>query len=137
MKIHNEHIALQTSKAREIVNITTQVKAAMEKSGLRDGIVVVSSLHANSAVIVNEDQAGLQENMDQWLQNIAPARSDFKNQESSGADAAIPLQSLLLGRQAIAPFSDGRLDLGSLQSILFVELDGLRPRRILIKVIGE
>jgi secondary thiamine-phosphate synthase enzyme len=137
MKIHNEHITLQTTKSREVVNITTQVKAAMEKSALRDGIIVVSSLHTNSAVIVNDEEAGLREDLDQWLNEIAPARVDSKYPGRSEGNAAIHFQSLLLGHQIIAPFSEGRLDLGPRQSILFVELDGLRPKRILIKVIGE
>jgi secondary thiamine-phosphate synthase enzyme len=137
MKIYNEHITLQTTKPREIVNITSQVKAAMEKSGLRDGIIVISSLHANSAMIVNEDEAGLREDTDRWLNEIAPARSDFKHQGRFESNAAIHFQSLLLGHQIVAPFSEGRLDLGPWQSILFVELDGLRPKRILLKVIGE
>jgi len=137
MKIYNEHITLQTTKPREVVNITSRVKAAMEKSGLRDGIIVIASLHANSAVIVNEDEAGLREDMDRWLNEIAPARSDFKHQGRFESNAAIHFQSLLLGHQIVAPFSEGRLDLGPWQSILFVELDGLRPKRILLKVIGE
>jgi secondary thiamine-phosphate synthase enzyme len=137
MKIYNEHITLQTTKTREVVNITTQVKAAMEKSGLREGIIVVSSLHANSAVIVNDEETGLREDLDQWLKEIAPVRDDFKHQGRFESNAAIHFQSLLLGHQIIAPFSEGRLDLGPWQSILFVELDGLRPKRILIKVIGE
>ena len=137
MKIYNEHITLQTTKPREIVNITSQVKAAMEKSGLRDGIIVISSLHANSAMIVNEDEAGLREDLDQWLNEIAPTRGDFKHQGRFESNAAIHFQSLLLGHQVVAPFSEGRLDLGPWQSILFVELDDLRPKRILVKVIGE
>jgi secondary thiamine-phosphate synthase enzyme len=137
MKIHNEQITLQTTKPREIVNITTRVKAAMEKSGLRDGVIVVSSLHTNSAVIVNDEEAGLREDLDQWLSAIAPADSNFKHPGRSEGNAAVHFQTLLLGHQILAPFSEGRLDLGPWQSILFVELDGLRPKRILIKVIGE
>jgi secondary thiamine-phosphate synthase enzyme len=108
MKIYNEHITLQTTKTREVVNITTQVKAAMEKSGLREGIIVVSSLHANSAVIVNDEETGLREDLDQWLKEIAPVRDDFKHQGRFESNAAIHFQSLLLGHQIIAPFSEGR-----------------------------
>jgi secondary thiamine-phosphate synthase enzyme len=137
VKIYTEHITLQTQKAREAVNITKHVKAALEKSGFRDGILVVSSLHANSAVIVNDDEAGLLEDLEQWLHQIAPARDGFKHQGRFESSAAVHLQSILLGQQITAAFSEGRLDLGPWQSILFIELDGLRPKGIVVKILGE
>jgi secondary thiamine-phosphate synthase enzyme len=137
MKIYNEQIALQSTKPRDVVPITTQVKAAMEKSGFRDGIVLVSSLHSNTAIIVNDAEAGLLEDLDNWLSEIAPVRDDYKHAQRFESNAAIHFQSLLLHHQVIIPFSDARLDLGPSQAVLFVELDGLRPRRIVIKVIGQ
>jgi secondary thiamine-phosphate synthase enzyme len=109
----------------------------MEKSGFRDGIILVSSLHSNSAVIVNDDEPGFLEDLDNWLNQIAPLRDDFKHKGRFESNASIHFQSLLLHHQAIAPFTDGRLDLGPWQFILYVELDGLRPKRALIKVMGE
>jgi secondary thiamine-phosphate synthase enzyme len=137
MKIYNEQIALQSTKPRDIIPITTQVKAAMEKSGFRDGIVLVSSLHSNTAIIVSDAEPGLLEDLDSWLTTIAPARDDYKHAQRFESNAAIYFQSLLLHHQAIVPFSDARLDLGPSQAVLFVELDGLRPRRIVMKVIGQ
>lgn len=90
MKIYNEQIALQSTKPREVVAITTQVKAAMEKSGFRDGIVLVSSLHSNTAIIVNDAEAGLLEDLDNWLTEIAPARDDYKHTQRFESNAAIP-----------------------------------------------
>jgi secondary thiamine-phosphate synthase enzyme len=137
MKIYNEHITLQSQKPREVFNITPQVKAAMEKSGFRNGIILVSSLHSNSAVIVNDNEPGLLEDIDAWLGQIAPVRDDFKHKGRFESNAAIHFQSLLLHHQAIVAFTEAKLDLGPWQSVLFVELDGLRPKRILVKVIGE
>jgi secondary thiamine-phosphate synthase enzyme len=137
MKIYNEQIALQSTKPREVVAITTQVKAAMEKSGFRDGMVLVSSLHSNTAIIVSDAEVGLLEDLDNWLTEIAPARDDYKHAQRFESNAAIHFQSLLLHHQAMVPFSEARLDLGSSQAVLFVELDGLRPRRIVIKVLGQ
>jgi secondary thiamine-phosphate synthase enzyme len=137
MKIYNEHITIQSRKAREVFNITTQVKAAMEKSGLRDGIILISSLHSNSAVIVNDNEPGLLEDLDTWLGQVAPIRDDFKHKGRFESNAAIHFQSLLLNNQAMVAFTEARLDLGPWQSVLFVELDGLRPKRILVKVMGE
>jgi secondary thiamine-phosphate synthase enzyme len=109
----------------------------MEKSGFRDGIVLVSSLHSNSAVVVNDDEPGLLEDIDAWLSQLAPLRDDYKHQGRFESNAAVHLQSLLLHHQVIVPFTEGRLDLGPWQAVLFIELDGQRPKRILVKVMGE
>ena len=137
MKIYNEQITLQSQKAREVFNITSQVKAAMEKSSFRDGIILVSSLHSNSAVIVNESEPGLLEDLDAWLNRLAPLTGAYKHQGRFESNSAIHFQSLLLHHQVIVAFNEARLDLGPWQSVLFVELDGLRPKRILVKVMGE
>lgn len=137
MKIYNEHITIQSQKAREVFNLTPQVKAAMEKSGLHEGIILVSSLHSNSAVVVNDNEPGLLEDLDAWLSQIAPVRDDYKHKGRFESNAAVHLQSLLLNHQAVVAFAEAKLDLGPWQSVLFVELDGLRPKRILVKVMGE
>jgi secondary thiamine-phosphate synthase enzyme len=137
MKIYNEQITLQTQALREFVNITPQVKAAMEKSSFRDGIILVSVLHSNAAVIVNDEEPGLLEDLNAWLDQIAPVRDDYKHKGRFESNAAVHLRSLLLHHQAVVAFSDGRLDLGPWQFILFAELDGQRPKRILVKVMGE
>jgi secondary thiamine-phosphate synthase enzyme len=137
MKIYNEQLTLQTQGKREFVNITPQVKAAMEKSGFRDGIILVSVLHSNAAVIVNDDEPGLLEDLQSWLDQLAPERDDYKHRGRFESNTGIHLQSLLLHHQVIVAFSEGRLDLGPWQFVLFAELDGQRPKRILVKVMGE
>ncbi|HWF37959.1 MAG TPA: secondary thiamine-phosphate synthase enzyme YjbQ [Candidatus Acidoferrales bacterium] len=137
MKIYTDAITLQSQKPRQIFNITTQVKAAMEKSGLRDGIILVSSLHPNSALIVNDNEPGLLQDLDKWLAEIAPQRDDYAHHGRFESNASVHFQSLLLSHQVVVPFTETRLDLGPGQFVQFVELDGLRPRRILVKVIGE
>jgi secondary thiamine-phosphate synthase enzyme len=137
MKIYNEQLTLQTQGKREFVNITAQVKAAMEKSSFRDGIILVSVLHSNAAIIVNDDEAGLLEDLQSWLDQVAPEREDYKHRGRFESNTGIHLQSLLLHHQVIVSFSEGRLDLGPWQFVLFAELDGQRPKRITIKVMGE
>jgi secondary thiamine-phosphate synthase enzyme len=137
MKIYNEEITLQSQKPREIFNITTRIKAAMEKSGLREGIILVSSLHSNSAVIVNGDEPGFLADLEKWLTEVAPIRNDYSHQGRFESNTAVHLQSLLLHHQIIVSFTEGRLDLGPWQFVQFVELDGMRPKRILVKVMGE
>jgi secondary thiamine-phosphate synthase enzyme len=137
MRIYTEHITLQTKRLREVVNITSQVKAAMEKSSFREGIILVSALHSNSAVVINDDEPGLLEDLDTWLSHLAPVRDDYKHAGRVESNAAIHLQALVLHHQVIVPFSEARLDLGPWQFVLFVELDGTRPKRILVRVMGE
>lgn len=137
MKIYNEQITLHTKKPREFINITPSVKAAMEKSGFSDGIILVSTLHSNSAVIVNDEKPGLLEDIEGWLDKLAPLRENYKHQGRFESNAGVHLQGLLLHHQALVAFTEHRLDLGPWQHVLYVELDGQRPKRILIKVMGE
>ena len=137
MKIYNEQIALQSQKQREVFNITTQVKAAAEKSAVRDGIALVSSLHSNTAVILTEDEPGLLDDLGDWLADISSAEEAYKHQGRFESGAHVYFQSLLLHHQLIVPITEGRLEIGAGQAIFFVELDGRRPRRTVVKIIGE
>jgi len=137
MPVYNEQLTFQTKQSREFINITAQVKAAMEKSGFADGIIIVTALHSNSAIFVNDEESGLLEDLSSWLDQIAPVRDDYKHKGRFESNAAVHFQSLLLNHQAIVAFTEHRLDLGPWQFIMYAELDGLRPKRILLKVIGE
>jgi secondary thiamine-phosphate synthase enzyme len=137
MKIHTDYMTVQTQKQREFITITPNVKSAIEKSGLRDGIVLVCSLHSNSAVFVNDDEPGLQTDIETWLTQIAPIRADYKHATRTESNAGVHLQGLLLGQQVVLSLTGGKIELGPWQSIVFAELDGLRPKRIVIKILGE
>lgn len=138
MVIYSETITLQTAAVRECISITAQVKAAMEKSGFHDGIIVVTSLHSNCAIIVSDEEPGLLEDMQDWIAKLAPTGSHYKHSDPHfESNAGIHLQSLLLHHQVIVPFTSGRVDLGPGQFVIFVELDGQRPKRVSLKVIGE
>jgi secondary thiamine-phosphate synthase enzyme len=137
MKIYNEHITLQTEKVREFVDITPRVKSAIEKSGFVDGIVLVAVLHSNAAIIVNDSEPGLLEDVQTWLDSLAPVRDDYKHSKKLESNASIHFQTILLNQQAVVGFTERRLDLGPWQFIQFVELDGTRPKRVLVKVMGE
>lgn len=137
MRIYNEHITIQSKKARECFDLTTQIKAAMEKSTFKDGVILVASLHSNAAVVLNDPEPGLLEDLDAWLGQVAPNREDSKHKGRFESNSAIHFQSILMNQQAIVPFTEGRLDLGPWQAVLYFDLDGMRPKRILIKVMGE
>jgi secondary thiamine-phosphate synthase enzyme len=109
----------------------------MEKSSFRDGIILVSVLHSNAAIVVNDDEPGFLEDLQSWLEQVAPERTDYKHHGRFESNSGVHLQSLLLHHQAIVSFTEGRLDLGPWQFVLFAELDGMRPKKITVKVMGE
>lgn len=137
MKIHSDYMTVQTKEKREFLNLTENVKHALEKSGIRDGFALVAALHGNSAVFVNNDSAGLLEDIDAWLQQLAPYRDNYQHGKQAESNASVHLQNLLLHNPAVVSIADGRLELGPWQQIFYAELDGQRPKRILIRVMGE
>jgi len=140
MRIYSEYITVQTEKKREFMNITPNVKSAMEKSGLRDGIILVASLHSNSAVFINDDEAGLLQDVADWLDRLAPFGDNYRHAAKGAraeSNAAAHMQSILLNQQAVLSFTDGKLEMGPWQQVIYAELDGQRPKRIHIKLLGE
>jgi secondary thiamine-phosphate synthase enzyme len=137
MRIHSDYITLQTKERREFLNITPNIKAAVEKSGIRDGIVLVSSLHSNSALFVNDEEAGLLQDIIEWADRLAPFGPNYHHSARSESNAGAHLQSLLLNHQAFVSLADGKLELGPWQNVIYAELDGQRPKRILVKILGE
>lgn len=135
MKIYTESIPLQSSKAREALDIHSRVKAAVEKSSLREGICVVSSLSCESAVVLLQPDSDFFGEFAGWLDQLG---SDPQNHAGTfGANFPARIHSLLLGQQLTIPFSEGRLDTGPGEAIFFIELNGVRPRRVVVKVLGE
>jgi len=137
MKIHNEYMTVQTKQKREFMNITPNVKSGLEKSGIHDGIVLVATLHSNAAVFLNDEEVGLQEDIDKWLNQVAPERDDYKHKGRFESNAGVHLQGLLLNSGVSISISDGKLNLGPWQYVMYADLDGMRPKRILMKYLGE
>ena len=137
MKIHNDYITVQTTQKREFKDITPNVKDAADKSGIRDGVILVSSLHSNSGIFVNDTDSGLLEDIGNWADQLAPARADYHHNPRAESNASAHLQTLLLNHQTIVGITDGKLELGPWQQVIYAELDGQRPKRILVKVMGE
>lgn len=139
MKIYNEYLTLECKQKREFRNLTESVRGAVSKSGIRDGMLLVSALHSNAAVFLNYSEEGLSRDIEAWLDQLATERSDYQHAKGVQAEsnAAVHFQSLLLGAHACVGLTDGRLDLGPWQHVIYADLDGFRPKRILIKVMGE
>jgi secondary thiamine-phosphate synthase enzyme len=136
MKIHNEYVTLHVRQPREFINITAQVKAAVAKSEIQEGLVLVSSLHVNSGIFVNDDEPGLLADIDECFERLAPHRDDYKHGAKFESNASAHLKSLLLHHQVALAITGGKIEFGPWQNVIFAEFDGGRPKRVLIKVLG-
>jgi len=137
MKAHTEYHTFQTKKHREYINITGKVNAALGKSGIQEGMILVSAMHITAGVWVNDAEDGLLADIDQWLEKLAPFRPDYQHHGTGETNGDSHLKSLLVHHQVIVPVTAGRLDLGPWQQVYYAEFDGQRPKRVIIKVMGE
>ena len=137
MKFHTEYLSFNTKKYRDYINITGQVEAALKKSGVREGMILVSAMHITASVYVNDAEDGLIQDIDEWLERLAPYREDYRHHRTGETNGDAHLKNLLMHHQVIVPVTDGRLDLGPWQQVYYAEFDGQRKKRALIKVMGE
>jgi len=137
MKFHTEYLTFHTKKHREYVHITPQVEAAVKKSGISDGMVLVSAMHITAGVYVNDHEDGLIEDIDEWLETLAPFRREYQHHNTGEDNGDSHLKALLIHHQVIIPITKGRLDLGRWQRVFYAEFDGQRDKRVILKVMGE
>jgi len=137
MKFHTEYLTFNTKKHREYIHITPQVESAVNKSGVREGMVLVSAMHITAAVYVNDHESGLIEDIDEWLEKLAPFRKDYRHHQTGEDNGDSHLKSLLMHHEVILPITAGKLDLGPWQRVFYAEFDGQRSKRVIIKVMGE
>jgi len=136
MTTHTEYLWFNTKKQREFINITAQVEECLGKSGIREGMVLVSAMHITAAVYVNDAESGLIQDIEEWLQKLAPQGPDYQHHRTGEVNGDAHLKSLLMHHQVIVPITAGRLDLGPWQQIYYAEFDGQRRKRLIIKVMG-
>ena len=137
MKFHTKYLTFHTKKHREYINITSEVEEALRESGVREGMVLVSAMHITAAVYVNDAESGLIQDIDDWLEELAPFKPDYRHHRTGETNGDSHLKSLLIHHEVIVPVTDGRLDLGHWQQIYYAEFDGQRRKRLIIKVMGE
>lgn len=137
MRFLTEHLTFNTKKHREYIHITPQVEAAVKKSGVKEGMVLVSAMHITAGVYVNDNESGLIQDIDKWLEELAPFREDYHHHDTGETNGDSHLKALLVHHQVILPITDGKLDLGPWQRVFYAEFDGQRPKRLVIKVMGE
>jgi secondary thiamine-phosphate synthase enzyme len=137
MKSHTEYLTFNTKKHREYVHITPQVEAAVQRSGVREGMVLVSAMHITAGVYVNDNEPGLIRDIDEWLEGLAPFRQDYRHHQTGEDNGDSHLKAILVHHQVLLPITAGKLDLGTWQRVFYAEFDGQRSKRVIVKVIGD
>jgi secondary thiamine-phosphate synthase enzyme len=137
MKFHTEYLTFNTRKHRAYVHITPQIEAILNKSGIKDGMVLVSAMHITAGVYVNDDEKGLIQDIDEWLEKLAPSGKPYRHHQTGEDNGDSHLKALLIHHQVIVPVTAGKLDFGPWQRIFYAEFDGQRDKRVVVKVMGE
>lgn len=136
MKVHTEYLQMDTEQRREMVHITAEVEAVVQRSGVRDGLCFVSPMHITAAIYVNDLEDGLIEDIGVWLEKLAPVRPQYKHHRTGEDNADAHLKALLLHHETTLPVTEGKLDLGTWQRVFYAEFDGQRKKRVIVKVLG-
>jgi len=137
MRFHTEYLKFATQNHRQYINITSDVEKALSKSGIREGMILVSAMHITAGVWVNDAEDGLISDIDEWLEKLAPFREDYRHHRTGETNGDSHLKSLLVHHQVIVPVTAGKLDFGPWQQVYYAEFDGQRSKRVIIKVMGE
>lgn len=137
MKFYTEYLWFNTKKHREYINITQQVEEILLKSTIKDGMILVSAMHITAAVYVNDAESGLIQDIDEWLEHLAPSSPKYRHHRTGETNGDSHLKSLLMHHEVIIPITNGKLDLGPWQQIYYAEFDGQRRKRVIIKIMGE
>jgi secondary thiamine-phosphate synthase enzyme len=138
MKSYRKELTIETPHRRDYINITRQVEQCLAESGIREGLILVNSMHITSSVFINDDEGGLHQDFEVWLEKLAPEKphSQYRhNGFEDNADAHMKRQ--LMGREVVVAVTNGRLDFGTWEQIFYGEYDGMRRKRVLVKIIGE
>ena len=138
MKSFRKILTLNIKKRREMINITPQVEMALKESGIREGLCLVNAMHITASVFINDDESGLHADFERWLERLAPEKPYDQyahNGYEDNADAH--LKRTIMGREVVVAVTEGRLDFGPWEQIFYGEFDGMRPKKLMIKIIGE
>jgi len=140
MKALTKYLTMNVSGKMGFVNITPQVAEAVNKSGVNEGIVLINSMHITSSVFINDDESGLHHDFGKWLEELAPFNPDpnhYHHNRTGEDNADAHLKRQIMGREVVVAITNGKLDFGPWEQIFYGEFDGDRPKRVLVKVIGE
>ena len=139
MKSLTEYLTFNTKKRLEFVHITPQVRQLVKKSGIKEGLCLVNAMHISASVFVNDNESGLHKDYAKWLEKLAPHEpiSQYQHNDIGEDNADAHLKRQIMGREVVIAITDGDLDFGPWEQIFYGEFDGMRPKRVLVKIIGE
>lgn len=137
MKSHTEYLWFNTKNRKELVNITGDVEKNVKSSGVQEGFCLVSAMHITSGIWVNDEEAGLKQDVMEMLETLAPFKPEYRHHRTGEDNADAHLKRTLIHHQVVLPITKGRLDLGPWEQIFYAEFDGQRRKRVVVKIIGE
>jgi secondary thiamine-phosphate synthase enzyme len=137
MKSYRHELFFNTPTRRQLINITPQVESCLAESGITDGMVLVNAMHISASVFINDDEAGLHRDYERWLEKLAPEKPyDQYDHNGYEDNADAHLKRTIMGREVVVAITDGQLDFGPWEQIFYGEFDGMRKKRVLVKIIG-
>ncbi|NJD39659.1 MAG: YjbQ family protein [Geobacter sp.] len=138
MRSYRKELWFETPARRAFINITPQVAACLQESGIREGLLLCNAMHITASVFINDDESGLHQDFEEWLEGLAPEKPHSRyrhNGYEDNGDAHLKRQ--IMGREVVVAVTDRKLDLGPWEQIFYGEFDGKRRKRVLVKIIGE
>ncbi len=137
MKSFREELWFQTEERRAYINITSHIEKAVCKSGIREGIILVNAMHITASVYINDDEPGLIQDYDEFLEKLAPQGLPYRHHDTGEDNGDAHIKRQLMGREVVVALTNGELDFGPWEQIFYAEFDGRRKKRVLVKIIGE
>lgn len=138
MKSYRKELWFETTQRRELIRITEQVEGCVRESGVREGIALVNAMHITASVFINDNESGLHQDYERWLEKLAPEKPHSQYEHNGFEDNAdAHLKRTIMGREVVVAITDGKLDFGPWEEIFYGEFDGKRQKRVLVKILGE
>jgi secondary thiamine-phosphate synthase enzyme len=139
MKSYRKELLFNVRERREFINITPQVEDVLRESGIKEGLVLVNAMHITASVFINDDESGLHQDYEDWLEQLAPHEpiSHYRHNQTGEDNGDAHLKRQIMGREVVVAITDGCLDFGPWEQIFYGEFDGRRRKRVLVKIIGE
>ncbi|MGV3743301.1 MAG: secondary thiamine-phosphate synthase enzyme YjbQ [Burkholderiaceae bacterium] len=139
MRSYRKELWFHVPARRAFINITTQVEDALKESGIREGLALVNAMHISASVFINDDEPGLHHDYEAWLEKMAPHEpiGQYRHNDTGEDNADAHIKRQIMGREVVVAITDGKLDFGPWEQIFYGEFDGMRRKRVLVKLIGE
>lgn len=137
MTTFTDYMWFNTRQRKELINITDEISARVDKSKVKEGLCLVSAMHITAAIWVNDEEEGLKHDLMEWVEKLAPMNPNYRHHQTGEDNGDAHLKRTLMNYQCVLPITKGKLDLGPWEQVFYVEFDGMRKKRVIVKIIGE